>query len=133
MADGRRPRRVAQDVRDTLSAALSREIADPRLAGVVITRVETTPDLGLASVYVRSLSEPSPRTKREVLAALDRASHRLRRGLAAALRLRRVPEVRFFHDDGPDARARVDALLEEIATEQAPADPSASRDSREPE
>lgn len=133
MADARRPRRVAQDVRDILAAALSQEIADPRLAGVVITRVETTPDLGLASVYVRSLSDPSPRAKRDVLAALDGASHRLRRGLASALRLRRVPLVRFFHDDGPDARARIDALLEEIAKEQDPEEPSATRDAREPE
>jgi len=118
MSDGRRPKRVAEDIRVNLGSALQREIADPAVSSVVITRVEVTPDLGLASVYVRLLVDPNERSQRAALRALQRAAGRLRRGLGAALRLKRVPELRFHYDEAPDARARVDELLDEIRRER---------------
>jgi ribosome-binding factor A len=53
---------------------------------------------------------------------LERAQGRLRRGLGQAVPLKRLPELRFHFDDGPDARARVDELLAEIAREPKPDD-----------
>lgn len=114
MTEGRRPQRVAEDIRDCLAVSFSREIADPRLAGTVVSRVETSPDLGLAKVYVRSLQSLSPRNTRALIRSLERAAGRLRRSVASQLRLKRVPELRFFYDEGPDARARVEELLDEI-------------------
>ncbi len=118
MSDGRRPRRVAEDIRDSIASSLTRELSDPRLVGVVISRVETSPDLGLASVYFRSLQPATPRSINGLLRAFERASGRLRRRLAGQLRLKRVPELRFHYDEGPDARARVDELLHEIEHDQ---------------
>lgn len=117
MADGRRPLRVAEDVRNALTQAMGKEVSDPRLLGTVITRVEVSPDLGVAHVFVRVLQEPSARVIKEVLGALQRASGRFRRGIAQALRTKRVPELRFQYDQAQDARARVDELLHEIAAD----------------
>ncbi len=118
MSDGRRPKRIAEDIRDRLSASLMRELSDPRLVGTVITRVETTPDLGLADVYVRSMQPLDERQVRGLVSTLQRSAGRLRRGLAGQLRLKRVPDLRFHYDEGPDKRARVDELLEEIRQER---------------
>jgi ribosome-binding factor A len=45
------------------------------------------------------------------------AAPRLRRALGSRLGLRRVPELRFVYDTGPDRAARVGELLGEIARE----------------
>jgi ribosome-binding factor A len=115
--------RVAEDVRNALTQAMGKEVSDPRLLGTVITRVEVSPDLGVAFVFVRVLQEPSARVIKEVLSTLGRASGRFRRGIAQALRTKRVPELRFLYDQAQDARARVDELLHEIAIDDKGRDP----------
>jgi ribosome-binding factor A len=113
-ADGRRPRRVAERLREHLSSALVTELGDPRLLNVAVTLVELSADLGYADVRVRAFGEATPAAQKEVLHALARARGRLRRGLGPVLGLRRVPELRFHYDTGPDARARIDELLLEV-------------------
>jgi ribosome-binding factor A len=72
----------------------------------------------LADVYVRSLQPLSPRDLRGLLSTLRRSAGRMRRSLGVEVRLKRVPELRFHYDEGPDRRARVDELLEEIRQER---------------
>jgi ribosome-binding factor A len=97
---------------------LRREISDPRLVSLVISEVTVVDDLSVANIKVRLLSpETTPEQRREVMWQLARAAARLRRAVGAGLRLRRVPELRFSYDMGPDATARVEDLLAEIARE----------------
>jgi ribosome-binding factor A len=124
--DGRRPRRVAEDIRNCLALAFSREFSDPRVSAAVITRVEITPDLGVAHVYVRTLIDANDKNVKLLTRTLQRAAGRLRRLLGQQLRLKRVPELRFQYDEAPDLRARVDELLAEVATERAASQEEAS-------
>ena len=119
MAEGRRPLRVAEDIKAYLGRSIVTGLADSRLQQLVITRVEVPPDLSVAWVYVRSLADAAGNVdRRSLLQSLKRAVPRLRRDLAARLRLRRVPELRFQYDVGVDAAERVEQLLEEIARER---------------
>jgi ribosome-binding factor A len=105
---------------------MGKGVSDPRLLGTVVTRVEVSPDLGVAYVFVRVLQEPSPRVIKEVLKTLSGAAGRFRRGIAVSLRTKRVPELRFEYDQAHDDRKRVDALLQEISVDdraRADADP----------
>lgn len=134
-ADGRRPRRVAEGIREHLGMVLVSELSDPRFTQLVVTRVSITPDLGCADVQVRLLSgDASERARNSTLAALRKASGRLRRGLGERLRIKRMPELRFFYDTAPEVRARVDQLLDEIAQESAelPEEPRPSESLSEP-
>lgn len=118
MSDGRRPRRVADAVRASLSLALAQGMGDPRLGEVVITEVTVSPDLSLAQVRVRRLAGTADgRQVRALLEALAGAAPRLRRHLAAAVDLKRVPTLRFHYDEGADAARRVEELLREVAAE----------------
>jgi ribosome-binding factor A len=116
--DGRRPKRVAERLREHLARVVVTELTDPRLVGLSVTQVEVTPDLGIGDVYVRAMGALDEKAQNAVVEALGRARGRLRRDLGPALGLRRVPELRFHYDTGPDARARVDELLEEWRREQ---------------
>lgn len=115
---GLRARRVAQQVRERLTSLIARDVSDPVLAGVVITDVELPDDLSTAYVKARLLVGGEDEKKRKAaMSSLGRAASRLRRGLGSALRLRRVPEIRFVYDTGVDAHTRVEELLAEIDAE----------------
>ncbi len=119
--DARRTLRVAGLVQSHLTTALARELGDPELSTLVVTHVDVSKDLSIATARVRRLSiEDDAGARKAVLARLRRAVPRLRRALGPALKLRRVPDLRFVYDTGQDAHARVDALLAEIEREREP-------------
>jgi ribosome-binding factor A len=113
--DGRRPRRVSEAIREYVAAALVQDLSDPRFSNLSITRVEVPPDLSVAWIYLRAFVEPkTERERQRLIASVGRAQGRLRRGLAPRLGMKRVPELRFQYDEGPDAQKRVEDLLDEI-------------------
>ena len=122
--DARRTLRVAGLVQIHLTSALSRELGDPELASLVVTHVDVSKDLSIATARVRRLSVVDDEAgRRNVLTRLKRAVPRLRRALGPALKLRRVPELRFVYDEGQDARNRVEELLREIHDEHGDDEP----------
>lgn len=115
MGDGRRGKRVAEDIREHLADIFRTEVSDPRLSMLVVTTVRLAADLGLADVSVRSLRGNVP--EREQLAierALTNASGRLRHLVGLRLNMKRNPQLRFHYDTAPEVRERVDQLLSEI-------------------
>lgn len=117
--ESRRPRRVAEAIRATVANALNESLADPILAGLVITEVSVSDDLLVARLGVRRLLDDGKEsTRARIVQHLERAQGRLRRLLGPRLDLRKVPELRFYFDAGPDKRARVDELLAEIVREE---------------
>lgn len=119
--DGRRPKRVAETIKKHVAEALGRDLQDPRLVGLMVTRVEIGPDLAVASVHVRTLAgAPDAAAQKKIEAAANRAAALLRSGLGEALGLRRVPELRFSYDRGQDAVDRIEELLSEIKREGSP-------------
>ncbi len=113
----KRATRVAGRLREDLSNLL-RELRDPRLTGVLVSRVELTDDLQSAKVYVRhEFGVEGEQARRAILKGMQAASGRLRRDIARTMGLRVVPDLRFFYDEAPDAERRIDELLREIKDE----------------
>ena len=107
--------RVAERVRAELAELLNRDVDDPRLTGVVISRVHMPDDLKNAHVYIRTLDGEG---RIEAIAGLERAAGMLRRELARRLKLRYAPALRFSYDEGQDRILRIETLLEEVKVEQ---------------
>jgi ribosome-binding factor A len=116
MSEVKRATRVAERLRQELSTAL-RDLRDPRLAGVLVTRVEVTDDLQAARVFVRRERGFDAAAVKAALKGLGGAQKRLRRAAAQALSLRYVPTLRFFYDEEPDAVSRIEELLIEVKKE----------------
>lgn len=85
---------------------------DDLLAGVVVTRVETTQDLSTAKVYFRAPDATSEDLK-AITEALQEAEFGLRAELAD-VGLRRLPHLVFAHDRAYVEGARVLDLLEHL-------------------
>jgi ribosome-binding factor A len=114
-----RPERVADQIRAEVAQLIAREVHDPGVGFVTITRVRVTPDLQLARVYYTSLGDEKARG--ETARAMGRAAPFLRRQVGQRLRLRRVPELEFFYDESVAHQDRIEQILQELKSEASPA------------
>ncbi len=105
-----RSERLGSEILRTLSEMLRFEIKDPRLQDVSLTAVQLSRDLSVARVYF-SLLDPADRPE-PALAGLQSAAGFLRRKLGRAIKVRHVPELRFFHDDSAGEGMRITQLIE---------------------
>jgi ribosome-binding factor A len=112
VAQGSRPDRVADQIRSEVASMLAREVHDPGIGFVTITRVQVTPDLQHARIHYTALGDDKARAASAK--ALGRAAVFLRRQIGARLRLKRVPELEFLYDESIAGQDRIEQLLNSI-------------------
>ncbi len=110
--------RVDQLLREEIGSIVARDVADPRVGFATITKVETTPDLRHARVWVSVIGQPQERS--QTIAALGRAMPFVRHELGRTLRLRRIPDLHVELDDTAERGTRVMHLLDELREGSAP-------------
>jgi ribosome-binding factor A len=110
-----RAKRIGQQIQQTLSELIRRELRDPRLGMVTLTEVRVASDLGSAKVYFSVLGA-SPQQAQEILEA---AAPLLRGPLGRALGTRHSPELRFVQDELIESGARLSALITKAVKEDA--------------
>jgi ribosome-binding factor A len=109
--DGRRPERVAEMVHRELALMLLRDLRDPRLRGIGVTRVKMADDLRHGRIFFSHLEGRTHAA--DAVKGFHSASGFIRRAIGRALGLRYTPDFDFEFDPGPESAARVDALLRE--------------------
>jgi ribosome-binding factor A len=113
-----RTERVDELLRQEIGELLRREVADPRIGFVTITRVDTAPDLSHARVWVSIIGQ---QTERQVtLGALRRAMPFIRHQLGGRVRLRRIPDLHVELDETAERGTRVLRLLHELEEGRVP-------------
>jgi ribosome-binding factor A len=120
MSQGSRPDRVADQLRSELATLLAREVHDPGVGFVTLTRVQVTPDLQQARVFYTALGDE--KSRRNTARALERAAPFLRRQIGARLRLKRTPDLTFHYDESIAGQDRIEQLLAELKAAPAPPD-----------
>lgn len=117
MAQGHRPDRVGERIREELSEMLSRGVVhDPGIGFITLTRAKVSPDLQVARVYYTTMGDAN--AKRETAAALRRATPFFRRQMGERLGLRRVPELEFRFDESVEQQDRIERILRELHEEE---------------
>ena len=108
--------RINDEIQKEL-AELLRNVKDPRVQGTMIsvTRVEATPDLRYAKVYVSFLQEDRAAA---ALKGLKSAGGYLRRELGRALQLRYTPELVWELDDSITYGAKMLKLINSLEVAQ---------------
>ena len=106
--------RINEEIQKAV-AEMIRELKDPRVSGTMIsiTRVETTPDLRFAKLYVSFLQEDKAK---DALKGLRSAAGFLRRELGRVLNLRYTPELQWEQDDSITYGARMLKLINSLDT-----------------
>jgi ribosome-binding factor A len=105
----RRLERFSDLLLETLSQLLLRDVKDPRIGTVTLTRVDVAPDLRQARVGFCTLGDAAGRTKAQK--GLESAAKFMQGKVARLLRLRYAPEIHFEYDDTFEKADEVDRLL----------------------
>ena len=126
MSQGSRPDRIADQIRGELGQLLARDVHDPGIGFVTLTRVQVTPDLQQARVFYTALGDEQ--TRRNSGRALERATPFLRRQIGSRLRLRRVPALTFLYDESIAGQDRIEQLINELHAAEHPEPDRAPRD-----
>jgi ribosome-binding factor A len=104
--------RMAGRIRQIMSELLLREMGDPRLLGITITRVELDQEMQFAKVWVNALGEEERES--EILEALKHAKNFLRREIGKRVRLRKTPDLQFKWDATLEQGERINRLITEL-------------------
>ena len=91
-----RMERIDHEIQRVLGTLISRELKDRRLGFTTVTRVETSPDLRNARVFVSIIGDRH--VARQTMDALTHASKFLRGELGHQIALRYVPQLMFVED-----------------------------------
>lgn len=121
--DYRRPNRVGGAIKEEISRMLLREIKDPRIGFVTVTKVKVSKDLRSVKIYFSAFGNQSVRE--DSLRGLNSAKGFMRRELGRRLRLRYAPDIVFSFDPSLEYMSRLSELIHQIHEEEQ------SKDARE--
>ena len=95
----RRQEKVARIVREAVSDAIANHLSDPRIEGFIsVTRVEMSPDLRKAYVYMSILSKDEA-SQNKTFKAIEHAASRIQSLLADRIQSKFCPVLHFHRDE----------------------------------
>ena len=110
----RRTDRINVLLRQEISRVLASDLRDPRISPVVsITRVETSPDLRVAKVFISVFGDETD--KSNTLGALVSASGFVRKRLSDNITLRSLPAFEFRLDETIEQGSELLKLIDEVS------------------
>ena len=115
MPQGSRASRVGDQIRAELAELLAREVHDPGIGFLTITRVKVSPDLQQARVFYTTLGDDKAR--KDSARALQRATPFLKRHVGRRLQLKRVPELTCMFDESIEKTDRIERILQGLNSE----------------
>lgn len=113
------PRRIARLQRvilETAATAVHRDLADPRIGFVTLTRVQLARDLTAATIFWSCLGTEADR--RKSARALEDATALVQAVVAGALGTRVTPALRFRYDPSLANAARLEGIFEKLRRER---------------
>jgi len=114
----RRTERVSEALLEALSELLLREVKDPRIGTVTLTRVDVSADLRQAKVGYCTLGDEAARER--ALRGLESAARYLQGKVARLLHLRNTPEIHFRYDDAFEKADEIERLLKSVRSQDGP-------------
>ncbi|MGC9260622.1 MAG: 30S ribosome-binding factor RbfA [Phycisphaerae bacterium] len=126
-----RQQKIESQVRRLVSAAIQRDLSDPRISGLLsVTRVHVSPDLREARVFISILSDHPEAT---VMRGLMSARGVIQKHVADGMKIRYAPRLSFLLDESLKRQAAVlKALDDTVQKDAATGTPGVSSDTNAP-
>lgn len=111
--------RVARMIQREVADLLQQDFSEASHSLLTVTDARVTKDLGIAYLKVSVLGDSEPQ-REAAFARLESQTVAIRQALAQRIRhqVRRIPELRFFLDEGPQRAARMEELFDQIRAER---------------
>ena len=111
-----RSRRVAQQLQKELAMIVMREIKTKEFGMITINEVDLSRDLSYAKVYFTLLND-EPELIKKAVALLNESAPFIRSLMGSKMRLRIVPELKFYHDKSLSEGIRMASLVTKAVRE----------------
>jgi ribosome-binding factor A len=105
-----RQARIDAEIQRALAEAIDRDLKDPRLGFVTVTRCEISNDMMQCKVFVSIIGDRH--VARQSMEALEHAAGFLRGELGSAVKLRHTPELHFVEDRTTERAIALSKTLE---------------------
>lgn len=102
--------RISELLKQDINNIIRKDVKDPDIGMLNITRIIVSPDLKTAKIYLSVIGEQTKREK--TFQALKRANGYIRTALGHRGSYRNVPELHFFYDDTLDYVFTIEALIQ---------------------
>jgi len=109
--------RLYADIQRLLAVLMQRDIADPRLVGLSITRLEVVHGGQQVRILVHKPGESDKTEKTACITQLNRLAPHFAHQLRQAMPRRRLPGMNFCWDHAIDGAANVTDLLDSLRPE----------------
>ncbi len=107
--------RVEEACKEVLSEVIQREVKDPRVGFVTITRVDVSPDLRHARVHFGVLG--SDEEVARSLAGLRSSKGYMRKELGRHMRIKYLPELELVYENVSEEALRLSELFKQVEAE----------------
>lgn len=111
-----RGKRLSGEFQKEISSVISQKLRNkhPELSAIIsVTETDVAPDLKSAKIYI-SIFDANEEKKRNSFIIIKQNAGFIRHELAAVMRLRTVPELRFVFDESMEYGSKIDRILENL-------------------
>ena len=131
----RRLARLAEQIKQRLATVLQRDLADPNLGLVTISRIELDKEFTQCKAYwsVIAAKGKEDAARRASAEVLERATGFCQREVGAVLHTRSVPQLQFVFDEGIGGAIRMQELLKELNPQTEQGEPEGDEPRSDPQ
>jgi ribosome-binding factor A len=108
--------KINEEIRVQISMIVQKDLHDPRVGFITITRVDTSPDLRSASIYFTAMHDKNPADY--TLKALKASRGFIRSQLAKRIRIKFIPQITFVWDVSEIETNRIDEIIDMLYKEK---------------
>jgi len=113
----RRQEKVARVIMESVSDTIANRLSDPRIEGLIsITKVDTSPDLRNADVYL-SILAVNDKIKNRAFSAIEHATRHIQARLSHKMTSKFCPRLHFHQDAGFKKTLDTLRVIDEVARE----------------
>jgi ribosome-binding factor A len=107
--------KINSEIQRQIMDIFQKEVDDPRIGIISITKVETTPDLAESKIYYSVLDDSKQERVKNMLDSMHKF---IRLHLGKRIRIKIIPELRFILDDSIKYSVDIYKKIEEIKEEE---------------
>ncbi len=126
MSDPYRRQKLGSEIGKETAEILRRDVRDPRLGLVSITKVDVSSDMRVAKIFVSVFG--NDKKKRLSMSGLRHATGFVQKELGRRIRLRVFPEISFVLDESIDKAFKITKIIDDLARERQSKAPGAEEE-----
>jgi ribosome-binding factor A len=118
MSSSKRSEQLEKYLKREINKVIYREINDPRIKFITITKIQVSSDLKYAKIFVSTFNDNDEDRQKLALEGLEHATKFIRGEIGKDLKLRFIPEIIFKIDKDIEYQYKLQKIISEIHKKQ---------------